>query len=128
MSQDQEWIPDSDAASEDAAFSGPGPAMSVVIVIGLILLAAVLRIIGIGQFSFWIDEIRTVALAGVPCPPFMTSLYIHPDAIPWSPANLLGITQGPLFAGLVHLWNGWFGAGEAISPDSSSISSSLLPP
>jgi mannosyltransferase len=70
----------------------------------LTLLAAILRLHGLGQQSFWSDEMHTVMMSGVP---------YGPEAPPWHPRDLLLVTQGPLFMGLVHAWSTVFGRSEA---------------
>ncbi len=70
---------------------------------GLTFLAAALRLAGLGRQSYWSDELHTLALSGV-----------HgPAAAAWRASDLLLVTQGPLFMGLVHLWSRAAGAGEA---------------
>lgn len=69
---------------------------------GFTLLAAALRLAGLGQQSFWTDELHTLVLSGV-----------HgPAAATWRAADLLEVTQGPLFMGIVHAWSRVAGPSE----------------
>ena len=67
-------------------------------------LAALVRLYGLGQQSFWSDEMHTIMMAGVP---------YGPEAPPWKVQDLLEVTQGPLFMGLVHAWSAVAGRSEA---------------
>jgi len=69
----------------------------------LTLVAALVRFAGLGRQSFWSDEMHTIMMAGVP---------YGPEAPPWHARDLLLVTQGPLFMGLVHAWSVLFGRGE----------------
>ncbi len=84
--------------ASESGWQGPWP------VIVLTALAAALRLYGLGQQSLWTDEAHTIAVAGVPR---------APEVPPWRPADLLLVTQGPLFMGLVHVWSRVVGTGEA---------------
>ena len=92
----------------NAPVGGNPPAVARVdaraIVIALTALAALLRLYGLGQQSFWSDEMHTVMMAGVP---------YGPEAPPWRPSDLLQVTQGPFFMGLVHAWSRVAGRSEA---------------
>ena len=70
---------------------------------GLTVLAAILRLNGLGRQSLWTDEMHTVALAGVP---------YGTDQPVWRLKDLLEVTQGPFFMALVHGWSALFGTGE----------------
>ena len=74
-------------------------------VVAMTALAALVRLYGLGQQSFWSDEMHTIMMAGVP---------YGPEAPPWRPSDLLEITQGPLFMGLVHAWSTLAGRSEAL--------------
>jgi 4-amino-4-deoxy-L-arabinose transferase-like glycosyltransferase len=74
-------------------------------VVAMTALSALVRLYGLGQQSFWSDEMHTVMMAGVP---------YGPEAPPWRPSDLLQVTQGPLFMGLVHAWSTLAGRGEAL--------------
>jgi 4-amino-4-deoxy-L-arabinose transferase-like glycosyltransferase len=90
----------SDAGGDRAAGGGPGAPVAVL----LTLLAAALRLYGLGQQSLWTDEAHTIMVAGIPRSPAVP---------PWHPRDLLHVTQGPLFMGLAHYWARLVGTGEA---------------
>ncbi len=81
---------------------GRGPGLRTTLL--LTALAAALRLPGLGQQSFWTDEAHTIMVAGIPR---------SPEVPPWRPADLLVVTQGPLFMGLAHAWSRLAGTGEA---------------
>lgn len=77
---------------------------SAALACALTILAAGLRLIDLGRDSLWTDEMHTVSVAGIPYGPEPTS---------WRWTNLLAVTQGPLFMGLLHAWSALAGTSEA---------------
>ncbi len=78
--------------------------LHTVLLLGLTLLGAGLRLYGLGRQSLWTDEMHTLAVAGIP---------FRQETPDWQWRDLLEVTQGPLFMGMAHAWSALVGTSEA---------------